>query len=73
MMLIMKKLRPLPDLSKLSAAEKDRLIRRLHAFVLAEEAKRDVEEEARLRSERSGFLTGEANKTPLAKLGDDSK
>lgn len=72
-MLIMKKLRPLPDLSKLSAAEKDRLIRRLHALVLVEAAKLDAEGEARLGPERSGFLAGEANKTPPAKLGDDSK
>jgi hypothetical protein len=38
MMLIMTKLRPLPDLSKLSAAEKDRLILKLHARVRAEHA-----------------------------------
>ena len=72
-MLIMKKLRPLPDLSKLSAAEKDRLIRRLHALVLAEGAKLDAGEAARLRPERSGFLAGEANQTRPAKLGDNSK
>jgi hypothetical protein len=72
MILIMKKLR-LPDLSKLSAVEKDRLIRRLHAIVRAEEAKLDAEEAARLRADRPRFLAGEASKTQPAKLGDDGK
>ena len=72
MMLVMKKLRPLPDLSKLSAAEKDRLIVRLHAIVQAEQAKLNAEQ-ARLLPERPRFLAGEANKTPPAKLPEDGK
>ncbi|NHZ62217.1 hypothetical protein [Massilia genomosp. 1] len=73
MMLIMTKLRPLPDLSKLSAAEKDRLILRLHARVRAEHAKLDAAESAHWRPDRPRFLAGEANKTPPAKPGDDSE
>ena len=61
------KLRPLPDLSKMSAAEKDRLIVRLHARVRAEEARLNIAESARWRPERPQFLAGEANKTPSAK------
>ena len=70
MMLVMTKLRPLPDLSKLSAAEKDRLILSLHARVRAENAKLaalEAEESARLQAERPQFLAGEANKTPSTK------
>lgn len=73
MMLIMTKLRPLPDLSKLSAAEKDRLIVRLHARVRAEHAELEAEESARWRLERPQFLAGEANQTPPAKPRGDSK
>ncbi len=72
MILVMKKPRPLPDLSKLSSAEKDRLILSLHARVRAEQAKLaalEAEESARLLAEFPQFLAGEANKTP-AKLGD---
>jgi len=69
----MTKLRALPDLSKLSAAEKDRLILRLHARVIAEQAKLNIDESARPRPERSQFLAGESNKTAAAKSGDDSK
>ncbi len=60
-MVAMTKQRPLPDLSKLSVAEKDRLIVRLHARVRAEEAKLDIAESARWRVERPRFLAGEAN------------
>jgi len=67
----MSKLRPLPDLSKLSAAQKDRLILRLHARVRAEEARLNIAETARWRvPERLHFVAGEANKTPPVKSGD---
>ena len=69
----MTKLRPLPDLSKMSAAEKDRLILRLHARVRAEEARLNIAESARWRPERPHFLAGEANKTPPAKSGGNSE
>ena len=69
----MTKLRPLPDLSNLSAAEKDRLILRLHARVRAEEARLHIAESARWSPERPHFLAGEANKTPQAKSGDNSE
>jgi hypothetical protein len=67
------KLRPLPDLSKLSAAEKDRLILRLHARVRAEEAKLNIAESARWRPPAPQFVAGEANKTPQAESGGDSE
>lgn len=73
MMLTMTKLRPLPDLSKLSAAEKDRLILRLHARVRAEHAKLDAAESTRVPPGHPQFLAGEANKTPPAKRRDDSE
>ena len=69
----MTKLRPIPDLSKMSAAQKDRLIVRLHARVRAEEARLNIAESARWRYERPPFVAGEANKTPPAKSGDDSE
>jgi len=69
----MTKLRPLPDLSKLSAAEQDRLILRLHARLRAEEARLNISESARWRMERPCFVAGEANKTPAAKLGGDGE
>jgi hypothetical protein len=69
----MTKLRPLPDLSNLSAAEKDRLILRLHARVCAEEARLNIAESARWRPERPHFLAGEANKTPPAKSRGNSE
>ena len=72
-MVTMTKQRPLPDLSKLSAAEKDRLILRLYARVRAEEAKLNVAELARWRVERPPFVAGEANKTPPAKPEDNSE
>lgn len=72
-MVTMTKLRALPDLSKLSAAEKDRLILRLHARVRLEEARLNIAESARWRPERLHFLAGEANKTPPAKCGGDSE
>jgi hypothetical protein len=67
----MKKLRPLPDLSNLSAAQKDRLILRLLARVRVEEARLNVAESARWRLEGPHFLAGEANKTPPTKSGDN--
>jgi hypothetical protein len=72
-MATMTKLRALPDLSKLSAAEKDRLILRLHARVIAEEAKLNIEESTRRRPERPQFLAGESNKTAAAKSGGGSE
>jgi hypothetical protein len=72
-MVTMTKQRPLPDLSKLSAAEKDRLILRLYARVRAEEAKLDNAASARWCVERPRFVAGEANKTPPAKFGGDGE
>ena len=66
-MVTMTKQRPLPDLSKLSATEKDRLILRLYARVRAEEAKLNIADSARWRVEHPPFVAGEANKTPSAK------
>ena len=69
----MTKLRPLPDLSKMSALQKDRLILRLHARVRAEEARLNIAESARWRFERPNFVAGEANQTPPAKSGDSDE
>ena len=69
----MTKLRPLPDLSKMSAAKKDRLILRLYARVRAEEARLNIPESARWRPELPCFVAGEANKTPPAKPGGDDE
>lgn len=69
MMLIKKKPRALPDISKLSAADKDRLILKLYARFRAEEAKLKLPESERWSIERvrRPFLAGEANKTPSTK------
>ena len=72
-MATMTKQRPLPDLSKLTAAEKDRLILRLYARMRAEEAKLNIPDSARWGVERPHFVAGEANKTPPAKPGDSSE
>ena len=63
----------LPDLSKLSAAEKDRLILSLHARVRAEEAKLGIAHSAFAPDERTHFLAGESNKTPPAKSGRNNE
>jgi hypothetical protein len=69
----MTKLRPLSDLSKLSASEKDRLILRLYARVRAEEAKLNIPESARWRPPQRQFLAGEADKMPPAESGGDGE
>jgi hypothetical protein len=72
-MLTMTKQRPLLDLSKLSNAERDRLILQLSARVRAAEAKLNVPDSARFCFERPRFVAGEANKTPQAKPEGNSE
>ena len=68
-MMSMKKKPTLPDLSKLSAAEKDSLILSLYARVRAQEAKLSIAHSPCEPDEGTRFLAGEANKTPSGKAG----
>ena len=71
-MMSMTKKPTLPDLSKLSAAEKDSLILSLYARVRVQEAKLSIAHSLCEPDERTRFLAGEANKTPSGKAGRNS-
>ncbi|PWF48677.1 hypothetical protein [Massilia glaciei] len=73
-MLAMKKLRALPDLSKLSHDEKDRLILKLYARAREELTKLDnLDFERSVERVERPFVAGEANRTPSLKRAPDSK
>ena len=58
--------KPFPrDLSKLSIAEKDRLILSLEAYIRDREAVLEMQRRRNAANERARFVAGEANARPI--------